>query len=131
MRRKPRHRRNIKNFGRLFVVLTSVMFVYTLVGSDRDPAYAESSVIPPSSSNPTEEHVHPLVLSVAGHPLIMPSRECANAVQRALGEDRVISGTGGQCEALMVQALELERNTPPPEKLSPARPFPTPPPPTP
>jgi hypothetical protein len=64
-------------------------------------------------------HVHPTILTVAGHGLTMPTDECANAVQRALREDRIISGTDGECENLMVQALEIERNAPPPEKLVP------------
>jgi hypothetical protein len=64
-------------------------------------------------------HVHPTILTVAGHSLTMPTSECANAVERALREDRVISGTDGECENLMVQALEIERNAPPPEHLVP------------
>jgi hypothetical protein len=62
---------------------------------------------------------HPTILTVAGHGLTMPTSECATAVERALREDRVIPGTDGECENLMVQALEIERNAPPPEKLVP------------
>ncbi|MBF6570562.1 MAG: hypothetical protein IVW54_16970 [Candidatus Binataceae bacterium] len=78
-----------------------------------------ATIIPPSGPDQPTTIIHPLVLSVAGHALVMPSGECANEVQEALREDQEIPAVDDECAALMVRALELERNAPP-IKLSPA-----------
>lgn len=68
----------------------------------------------------------PSILSVAGHALEMPTRECGLAVEQALREDRVIPSTSGECKDLIAQALEIQRSAPPPEKVNLGHPFPTP-----
>jgi hypothetical protein len=88
---------------------------------------------PPTDSNSTGVIRHPFfdVINVGGQPLTMPNRKCGNGVQRALQENREVPGYDSECTALIERALYLEHNAPPPEKLVPAVPGPTPQPSTP
>jgi hypothetical protein len=62
----------------------------------------------PTSANQTDEHATKPVLVLEGASLIMPNRECANMVQRALSNDHMIPGIDTLCATVMAQALKLE-----------------------
>lgn len=69
-------------------------------------------------------HSHPIVLSAAGVPLVMPSVACTQLVESALLKNQEIPVEDDTCHKLMLQALELERNAPPDDKAVMARPMP-------
>jgi hypothetical protein len=62
----------------------------------------------PTPANQTDEHATKPVLALEGASLIMPNRECANMVQRALSNDHMIPGINAQCATVMARALKLE-----------------------
>ena len=58
-------------------------------------------------------------LSVAGHDLRMPhdSIKCARAVEDALLGHKPVAAPDEECRSVMLKALEIQRNAPPPHRL--------------
>jgi hypothetical protein len=112
------------------LILTPVFLVIGLGRGFLAPIGSANAQSTSTPLNPEAErkllqlHSHPIVLSVAGVPLVMPSVECTQLVERALLKNQEVPVGDDTCHKLMLQALELERNAPPDDKAVMARPLP-------
>lgn len=113
--------------GIRIVVIMALLLAARLPGSGRGLAYAQKdtdpcdqphrgNVIPPTKSHPLAEICQTLVLNVAGHGLTPPDAQCARDTEKALRRRQEVP-TAGNCEAFMLEALWLQENTPPPDKV--------------
>jgi hypothetical protein len=52
-------------------------------------------------------------ITVMGVKLWLPSAECGQVVSRALRQNRTVATPDPECEEIMIEALEIQRTTPP------------------